>query len=112
MIVCMPLAADGSVGGGWGRAPRVALASVTADGVEDWQVHDVAWDVLHDTGTEGSHHARVARFLREHGVQVVVAGHMGEGMARMLGKLGIRTVLGATGDARTAALAAAAAPLG
>ena len=72
-----------------------------------WEEHDVAWDALHDVGTEGGHHARVARFLKEHGVEVVVAGHMGPPMEQMLGSMRIVARLGAGGDARQAVLAAA-----
>ena len=97
------------VGGGWGKAQRIALATVDDDGtVTDWAEHDVRWDLAHDEGTEGSHHARVVRFLKENGVQVVATGHMGPPMARMLATMGIRTVTDATGDPRTAAVAAAA----
>lgn len=95
-------------GGGWGRARRVALATVADGVVTGWDEHDVRWDLAHDEGSEGSHHARVVRFLREHGVQVVATGHMGPPMARMLGTMGIRAVVDAAGDPREAAVAAAA----
>lgn len=108
MNVCIPLESDGSTGRRWGKAERVAVAVVEDGDITDWQEHDVRWDVLHDEGTEGSHHARIARFLREHDVDVVVAGHMGEGMTRMLGTMKIRTVLGASGPAREAVRAAVA----
>lgn len=106
MIVCVPVGPDGQVGASWGRAPRVAVAHVTDGTVLDWQEHPVGWDALHDAGTHGSHHARVARFLREQGVEVVLAGHLGDGMVRMLGTMQVRTVLGVQGDARAAAAAA------
>ena len=73
------------------------------DGIDDWQEYDVSWDSLHDTGTEGSHHARVARFLRDHHVEAVAAHHMGAPMAHMLQKMGITVRLGETGNARDAA---------
>ena len=95
------------VGGGWGRAQRVAVATVEDGVVTGWQEHDVRWDLAHDEGTEGSHHARVVRFLREQGVQVVVTGHMGPPMARMLSTMGIRAVTDVAGDAREVAAAAA-----
>lgn len=107
MIVCVPVGADGQVGDSWGRAPRVAVARVDDGRIAAWDEHDVAWDALHDVGTEGGHHARVARFLQEHGVEVVVAGHMGPPMQQMLGRMRIVARLGAAGDARTAAVAAA-----
>ncbi|MHB2024445.1 MAG: NifB/NifX family molybdenum-iron cluster-binding protein, partial [Mycobacteriales bacterium] len=72
----------------------------------DWRVHVVRWSTLHDGGTEGSHHARIARFLRENAVDVVVAEHLGAGMQRMLATMGIRLVTGASGDARQAVLTA------
>lgn len=94
------------VGGGWGRAQRVAVATVEDGALTSWEEHDVRWDLAHGEGTEGSHHARIVRFLREHGVQVVVTGHMGPPMARMLATMGIRAVVDVAGDARGAAVAA------
>lgn len=108
MIVCVTVTPDGQVGGGWGRAPRVAVATLEAGRITSWTEHDTAWDVLHDVGTEGGHHARIARFLQEHGVQVVVAGHMGPPMQQMLMKMRIVARLGVTGDARSAVEAQAA----
>ena len=107
VVVAVALAGD-QVGGGWGRAPQVAIAQVDGGTIRRWDVQDVRWDVAHDEGGEGAHHARIVRFLREHGVEVVVTGHMGPPMAHTLAKLGVRTVLGATGAARAAAGAAAA----
>jgi predicted Fe-Mo cluster-binding NifX family protein len=104
MIACVPVTIDGSVAGGWGRAGRVAVADISQGQVARWDEVDVGWDVLHDEGSEGSHHARVARFLRENHVEVVIAGHMGGGMERMLGSMGIQVVQQAQGDARAAVL--------
>ena len=104
MIVCVPVTPDGQVESGWGRAPRVAVASVENGRIVAWEAHDVAWDRLHDVGTEGGHHARVARFLVDHGVRTVVAGHMGPPMVQMLSRMGITVRLGAAGDARLAVL--------
>lgn len=108
VVVAVSLAGT-QVGGGWGKAQRVAIARVADGTVTDWQEHDVRWDVAHDEGTEGSHHARIVRFLRENGVQVVATGHMGPPMARMLSTMGIRAVVDVTGDARTVAVEAATA---
>ncbi|MBI3688398.1 MAG: hypothetical protein HY241_13895 [Actinobacteria bacterium] len=106
MKVCIPMTSEGRAGAGWGRAPRVGLATITDGEIADWQEVDVRWDVLHDEGTDGQHHARVARFLREHEVSLVVVGQMGPGMARMLATMGIRTAPGTGEDARAAVLAA------
>lgn len=105
-VVAVNLAAD-QVGGGWGKAHDVAIARVVDGQVVDWQEHEVGWDELHGQGAEGAHHARIVRFCREHGVQVVVTGHMGPPMQNTLAKLGARVVLGLTGDARAAAVQAA-----
>ena len=102
MIVCVPVPPDGDVDPRWGRAARVAIAKVEAGRITAWDEHAVAWDVLHDVGTEGGHHARVATFLNDHGVEVVVAGHMGPPMVGMLGKMRIVARMGAQGDARAA----------
>ena len=102
MIVCVPVTPEGQVGEGWGRAPRVAVARLVGGTIVSWEEHDVAWDVLHDVGTEGGHHARVANFLKGHAVDVVVAGHMGPPMVSMLGNMRIVARLGVSGDARAA----------
>lgn len=107
MIVCVVVDGSGEVGGGWGRARRVAVASVTDGVLTGWREVDVRWDEAHDEGTEGSHHARIVRFLRENDVGVVIAGHMGPPMQNTLTQLGVRLVLGASGDARAAVAAAA-----
>ena len=106
MVVCVPVTSEGWIDPRWGRADRVAVAEVRDGALEGWQEFQVSWGDLHDAGTEGSHHARVARFLREHRVEVVVASHMGDGMLRMLGTMGLQVRLGAAGDARAAVGAA------
>jgi predicted Fe-Mo cluster-binding NifX family protein len=108
MIVCVPVSADGQIGPSWGRADRVAIADVGDAGVGRWEVLDVGWDQTHDLAGEGehdTHHARIARFLTDNGVACVVVGHMGPPMQQMLGQMGIRVVLGASGDARSAVAA-------
>lgn len=107
--VLLTLRPDGSVGGGLGRAPLVAVATVDDAAIVDWQEHPVGWDVAHDEGTEGAHHARIVRFLKEHQIDVVATGGCGPGMARMLGTMGIRLVTGVEGDAGATAVAAATA---
>jgi predicted Fe-Mo cluster-binding NifX family protein len=107
-IACIPVTPDGQVGGGFGRAPRVAIARTQGGALTDWQEIPVGWDVLHDTGTEGGHHARVARFLMDHAVELVVVSHLGDGMRRMLEGMGVALVTGAEGEARSAVLEAAA----
>jgi predicted Fe-Mo cluster-binding NifX family protein len=98
--------ADGQVDPRWGRADRVAIADVTGGQIRGWQEFAVAWGILHDQGTEGAHHARIARFLRDNQVQAIAAHHVGPGMERMLGSMDIRLVTGVSGDARKAALTA------
>jgi predicted Fe-Mo cluster-binding NifX family protein len=104
MVICVPVTSGGEVDGSWGRAPRVAVANVEGETVDRWQEFDVGWDELHDTGTEGGHHARVARFVQEHGVQLVIARHVGPDMLHMLERMGVSVQLGASGDARQAAV--------
>ncbi|PID53569.1 MAG: hypothetical protein CSA58_03620 [Micrococcales bacterium] len=101
------VAVDGDlVGRRWGRAARVAVAVVAGEEITAWTEHDVRWDEAHDSGTEGAHHARVVRFLKEHEIQMVVVDHVGQGMENTLNKLGLTVVLGAGGPARDAVLAA------
>lgn len=102
MKICVPILDDGQLDLRWGRAERVAVADLEAGEITGWQEVTVSWDQLHDTGTDGAHHARVVRFLREQGIEAVVAHHMGDGMLRTLHKLGLQVSLGASGDARAA----------
>ncbi|HET9092057.1 MAG TPA: NifB/NifX family molybdenum-iron cluster-binding protein [Acidimicrobiales bacterium] len=106
MIVCVPVDASGAVDPRWGRAGRVAIATVEDGEIREWNEVDVGWDALHDEGSEAAHHARVARFLRQHGVEVVVAHHMGAGMTKMLATMGVALEDGAEGDARAAVVSA------
>ncbi len=101
-IVCIPVMENGQVEPRWGKAPRVALATVESQQVEKWEEVDVHWDTLHDQDGEGQHHARIARFLMDHHVTDVAASHMGPGMERMLGSMRLNTALGVEGDARQA----------
>jgi predicted Fe-Mo cluster-binding NifX family protein len=106
MRVCVPITADGQVDPRWGRAEFVAVADVTQGEVRGWQEFTVGWGALHDQGTEGAHHARVARFLRENRIEAIAVHHIGAGMQRMLDSMSVRTVTGLGGDARNAARAA------
>ena len=108
MIVCVPVTPVGEIDPRWGRAARVAIAKVDDGAIARWDEIDVGWDALHDAGSEGGHHARVARFLREQGTEVVVAHHMGDPMLQMLAAMGVQVRLGASGDARGAVLAVTA----
>lgn len=108
MLCCVPVMGGGWIDPRWGRARRVALARVEGGAIRDWTEVEVEWDALKDQGSEGAHHARVARFIREQGVDAVVAHHMGDDMHHMLGTMGVAVWLGAEGGARDAVLAAAA----
>jgi predicted Fe-Mo cluster-binding NifX family protein len=101
-IVCVPLAPTGDIDPRWGRAHRVAVAEVVDGVIDSWRETTVAWDIEHDQGTEGAHHARIARFLLDNRVGVVAAQHVGAGMQRMLDSMGIRLVVGMTSNAHEA----------
>ncbi len=107
MIIAAAVEPDGSVGHSWGKAKSVVVATVEAGRVEDWRPYEVAWDLLHDEGAPGAHHARVVTFLRTHAVQMVLVDHVGDGMRRMLTSMGVDLREGIHGDARAAMLAAA-----
>lgn len=97
---------DGNVDAHWGRARRLAVAEVSEGVLARWEENDVNWDALHETDSERAHHARVARYLKQQGVTVVVAFHMGRGMREVLERMGVTIRLGASGDARQAVLSA------
>ncbi|MDA8298075.1 MAG: hypothetical protein M0004_16135 [Actinomycetota bacterium] len=109
MIACVAIRPDGSIDTRWGRAERVAIADISDGAIRDWEELSVDWGALRDQGSNRRHHARIARFLRERNVQIIVAEHMGDGMLGMLETMGIAVRLDATGEARAAATAAVAA---
>jgi predicted Fe-Mo cluster-binding NifX family protein len=106
MIVCVPVTSTGEIDPRWGRAARVAVVEVEGGQLLRWDEHEVGWDQLHDAGTGVGHHARVARFLAEQRVEIVVAHHMGDPMVQMLDQMGLEVHLGASGNAGRAVLAA------
>lgn len=110
MIVATPVDSAGHSAGAWGRARDVAVAEVVDGAIARWEVHHVAWDESHDGGSHGAHHARIVRFLRDQGIEAVVVDHMGEGMVRVLGSMGIPILPAVAGDARASVLAAVLSP--
>ncbi len=107
MIIAAAVAPDGTIAHAWGKADTVAVARVMDGRIEAWQEYHVGWDRLHNEGTHGSHHARVVTFLRDRGVEMVLAHHVGEGMRRMLASMGVVLLEGVAGDARAAMVDAA-----
>ena len=107
MIAVVPVTTQGLVDPRWGKAARVAVALVTGGEIVEWTEYDVGWDAVHDLGTEGSHHARVVRFLREHRITHVVVNHMGAPMVNTITKMGIAIVSAESVQAREAVALAA-----
>lgn len=106
MIIATPTTATGEAAGGWGRAHWIGIAELQDGEISAWQLHEVGWDISHDAGTHGSHHARIVRFLKEHGVQAVMVDHMGQGMQQVMAKLGIPLLPATPGDAQASIRAA------
>ncbi len=96
------------VGSGLGKAHTMAVATITDNTIVSWDEYEVGWDALHGQGPEGTHHARIVRFMREHNIDVVITGHMGAPMLNTITKLGVKPVIDIIGDARQAALNVAA----
>ncbi len=92
MVILATLADPETVGGGFGRADRVAVARLEDGGRFQVEEIEVGWGEKHDQHADGLHHAMIAKFLQEQAVDTVVTGHMGEGMQRMLGAMKIRVV--------------------
>ena len=107
-IIAINVAGD-QVGEGFGRAHTVVVAQIDGGAIQEWIPYDVGWDVAHDqAASHGAHHATIVRFLNDHDVDAVVSGHIGPPMAHTLEAMGVAAYVGVTGDAREAALHAAA----
>ena len=106
MIVAAPIQKDETsnptIDPRWGRANWIALAEVSGGKIVGWNEKEVLWDKLHDEGTDGAHHARIAKFIKENQVEMIVVDHMGDGMVRMLKTMEIPVIFGASGSARAA----------
>jgi predicted Fe-Mo cluster-binding NifX family protein len=111
MNIATPVTATGQSAAAWGKAHWIGVATVEGGAVSAWEVHEVAWDVSHDEGTHGSHHARIVRFLKEHDIAVVVVDHMGPGMVQVMQTMQIPVLPATPGDARASILAALTAAL-
>lgn len=88
-IVTLPVSAQGTLGSHFGRAAQMGVAKVVDGQLSDWQIHDVRWDISHDELEHGKHHANIVRFMKDHNVDRVAFGHMGNGMLNTLNKLGL-----------------------
>lgn len=106
MIVATPVDGAGNSAAAWGKAHWIAVATVDDATVTDWSVHEVAWDVSHDAGTHGSHHARVVTFLRDNSIEAIVVDHVGDGMRRILHNMSIPTLPASPGNAQDSVVAA------
>ena len=65
----------------WGKAHWIGVAEVTDGEVTSWRIDEVAWDESHDSGTHGSHHARIVRFLKDERIDAVVSVVGGRGLS-------------------------------
>lgn len=112
MIIATPCTAEGQSAHAWGRAHWIGVAELDDQHeLTSFTVHEVRWDELHDEGTEGSHHARIVRFLKEQGIEAVVVDHMGPGMQRVMHTMGIPLLPASPGDAQASIVAAVRAAL-
>ena len=109
MIVATPVTESGQSAAAWGKAHWIGVASLQDGAVTTWQVHEVGWDVSHDEGTHGSHHARIVRFLKEQDIGAVVVDHMGPGMVQVMQTMRIPVLPASPGDAQASVVAAVAA---
>lgn len=107
MIVAVTVSPQGTVSGGLGRAQTVAVAEVRDGAVASWAEVEVGWGDLHGSGPEGTHHAQIVRFVREHALECIVTSGLGESMRTTLAKLGVVVRTDLHGDARNAAVVAA-----
>lgn len=107
MILTVPVTSDGQVDHRFGKAETMAVATVINGQISEWQLHEVGWEILHDQGEHGQHHARIVRFLKEHGVQRVVFAHAGQPMLHTMSKMGLELVQVGSMEARQAVIQAA-----
>jgi predicted Fe-Mo cluster-binding NifX family protein len=67
----------------WRCTERTATAKVEGDSTVRWEEFAVSWDTLRHSGSESVHQAWVVRFLRQHGLDAMVARHVGQDTRHM-----------------------------
>jgi len=105
--LCAPLTDEGTINQRWCKTQRVAVADVRCGEITDWREFDVGWERLHDEGEHADHHARMADFLRDHGVNIIVVDHIGTCLRATLTRMDIAVHPGASGQADRAMVSAA-----
>jgi hypothetical protein len=84
MLACVAVTGEGLVDFRRGCTERVDSAKLEGDTLLGWEEFAVAWGTLRQPSSERAHHAQVAHIRRQHGIDTVVAGHMGEYVHHML----------------------------
>jgi len=102
--LCVPVTEGCDVFPKWCRADRIALADVRSGRIVAWRELRVGWAAAHGESSEDEHHARMATFLHEQAVDIVVVDHMGTCLRGALLRMQIAVHQGAAGPAREAVL--------
>lgn len=90
MVICATLVGPNQVGGGLGRTDRVVIARVRTDAEPKIEEHEVGWGSRYAQGAASEHHNEIARFLKDHEVEMVVTGQAAKELEQILGDMRIR----------------------
>jgi predicted Fe-Mo cluster-binding NifX family protein len=89
MVICATLVGPNQVGGGLGRTDRVAIARMRNGSETQVEEHEVRWARLYDQRSATEHHDDIARFLKDHKVEMVVTGHAARDLEQILDDMSI-----------------------
>lgn len=125
MKLALAVLPNGRINPHFGRAKKVAVATVENGRIVAWEEVEAAFAEHHPgshhehgahhhdvqtaqgegrvrSGEWSKHQTAIKDFLVQHGVDVLILEHAGPGIARVLEETDIRVVTGARGDAREA----------
>lgn len=136
MKIAVAVLSNGMVNAHFGRANRIAFATVENKEIVDWKEEDAPFAAMHDEedhhdhgmhqhedhhgdgehhhdhdhshghGHSGKHQETIKNYLVEHGVDLLLVDHAGPGLNRVLQETKMKVVTGAKGKAREVVQAA------
>ncbi|MFV9510867.1 NifB/NifX family molybdenum-iron cluster-binding protein [Tepidibacillus sp. LV47] len=118
MKVAVAVLPNGMVNTHFGRANRLALATIENGQITKWEEVDVPFAQTHgdhdhhhdhhdhhhhhdhEHHHHHAHHENIKNWLVEHGIDMVLVDHAGPGMQKVINETNIKVIVGAKGNAR------------
>jgi predicted Fe-Mo cluster-binding NifX family protein len=87
MLVCVAVTDEGLVDPRWRRTERMTIVKVEGGTILSSEKFAVSWGSLRQSGSERTHHSRVAHFLGQHRLDSLLTRDVGENMRHILDRV-------------------------